>query len=263
MPGARIWYLDTGGAGPPVVFLHANTGTSASWENEWAHQLSFFAAAGYRAIAFDRRGWGRSTAVPETGPQPGTIAGDLDALADSLHLDRVHLVGVAGGGFAAIDYAHWRPERLRSLVVGASMAALVEEEIAGFVSRIRIPALRSPTPGDPASEVLLEVSAGYRGACPEGTAAWQEIAAHAHQDAVEPQPLRTPNTYAKLAEIEVSTFVIAGSADLIAPPKLMELWAAKLPHHEFTTIVGAGHSIAYEEPEQFNHLVEAFLDRHN
>lgn len=257
VPGARLWYLDTGGAGPAVVFLHANTGTAESWENDWARQLSFFSGAGYRAVAFDRRGSGKSTPDPVTGPQPGTAAGDLDALLDHLDLGPVHLVGVAGGGFVAIDYAHWRPERVRSLIVGASIAALVEEEIAGFVSRIRIPALR-----DPASEVLLEVSAGYRGACPEGAAAWREIAAHAHQDGVEPQPLRTPNTYAKLAEINLPSLAIAGSADLIAPPKLMELWAAKLPDHELTTIVGAGHSIAYEEPDQFNRLLHDFLQRH-
>lgn len=256
VPGAQLWYLDTGGEGPPIVFLHANTGTSASWENGWARQLSFFADAGYRAIAFDRRGWGRSSAVPATGPQPGTIAGDLDALLDLLHLGSVHLVGVAGGAFAAIDYAHWRPERVRSLVTGATTAQVVDEEIASFIARIRIPAL-----GDPASEVLREVSAGYRGASPEGTAGWREIAAHARQSGAEVQPLRTPNTYAKLAEIETPTLVMVGSADLLAPPRLMERWATRLPHHELRTIVGAGHSLAYEEPEQFNRLVHEFLER--
>jgi pimeloyl-ACP methyl ester carboxylesterase len=254
VPGAKLWYLDTGGEGQPIVFLHANTGTSASWENEWASQLSFFAGAGYRAIAFDRRGWGRSAAVPATGPQPGTIAGDLDGLLDILRLGPVHLVSVAGGAFAAIDYVHWRPERVRSLVAGASTAQVVDEEIAGFSTRIRIPAL-----GDPASEVLREVSAGYRGASPEGTAAWRELAEHARQTGAVSQPLRTPNTYAKLAEIQVRTLVMVGSADLIAPPKMMQRWAAKLPNHELTTIVGAGHSLAYEEPMQFNRLVHEFI----
>lgn len=256
VPGAQLWYLDAGGDGPPIIFLHANTGTSSSWENEWASQLSFFAGAGYRAIAFDRRGWGRSTAVSATGPQPGTIAGDLDALVDVLHLGAVHLVAVAGGAFAAIDYAHWRPERVRSLVAAASTALVVDEEIADFITRIRIPALR-----DPGSEVLLEVSAGYRGASPEGAAAWRALAEHARQAGAVPQALRTPNTYAKLGEIRVPTLVIAGSADLIAPPKLMELWAAKLPDHELTTIVGAGHSLAYEEPELFNRAVHEFIQR--
>jgi len=256
VPGAELWYLDTGGEGRPIVFLHANTGTSASWENEWARQLSFFAGAGFRAIAFDRRGWGRSVAVPATGPQPGSIAGDLDALADGLHLPPFHLVGVAGGAFAAIDYAHWRPGRLRSLVAGASTGQVVDDEIAGFIARIRVPELV-----DPASVFALEVSAGYRGSSPEGAAAWREIAEHARQAGAVPQPLRTPNTYAKLSEIRVPTLVMVGSADLIAPPKLMERWAARLPGHELATIVGAGHSLAYEEPDQFNRLVHEFIVR--
>ena len=70
LPGVRLWYTDSGGAGVPVVLLHANTGNADGWQ----YNIPGFAAAGYRAIAFDRRGWGRSTANPATGPQPGTIA---------------------------------------------------------------------------------------------------------------------------------------------------------------------------------------------
>ena len=104
LPGVRLWTVDSG-AGTPIVLLHANTGTSLAWEN----QISTFSSAGYRAIAFDRRSWGKSMADPATGPQPGTIAGDLEALAGHLALDSFHLVGIAGGGFAALDYAAWSP----------------------------------------------------------------------------------------------------------------------------------------------------------
>src|SRR5450432_3140939 len=93
LPGVKMWFTDTGGPGPPLVLLHANTGNSAVWEP----QVGAFARAGYRVIAFDRRGWGKSIANPATGPQPGTIAGDLDALADHLKLDSFNLLGVAGG----------------------------------------------------------------------------------------------------------------------------------------------------------------------
>src|SRR5579862_6836252 len=57
VPGARIFYRDTGGSGTPLILLHAATGSSRSWE----YQIPAFAAAGYRVIAFDRRGWGRTT----------------------------------------------------------------------------------------------------------------------------------------------------------------------------------------------------------
>jgi pimeloyl-ACP methyl ester carboxylesterase len=141
LPGVKLWFIDTGGTGTPIILLHANTGTSAVWER----QVARFSQAGYRVIAFDRRGWGKSVANPATGPQPGSIAGDLDALADILKLDRFHLLGLAGGGFAALDYAAWRPERLRSLVVAASTGQIADKEIADFIARIEIPDLRRST----------------------------------------------------------------------------------------------------------------------
>src|SRR5438034_7504866 len=126
LPGLRLWYTDGGGSGVPLVLLHANTGTADSWQDN----IPGLVEAGYRVITFDRRGWGRSRANPESGPQPGTIAEDLHALMEYLQIDRFHLVGVAGGGFAAYDYVLWHPERLRSLVVAARGGAIVDEELS-------------------------------------------------------------------------------------------------------------------------------------
>ena len=53
VPGVRIFFMDTGGTGEPIVFLHASTGTTQAWQ----YQMPAFAAAGYRAIAYHRRGW--------------------------------------------------------------------------------------------------------------------------------------------------------------------------------------------------------------
>ncbi|MGH7872108.1 MAG: alpha/beta fold hydrolase, partial [Candidatus Binatia bacterium] len=114
LPGVRLWYTDSG-SGAPVVLLHANTGNADSWQ----YNIPGLVEAGYRIITFDRRGWGRSTASSNSGPQPGTIAEDLYALVQYLEIDRFHLVGVAGGGFAAYDYVLWHPERLLSLVIAA------------------------------------------------------------------------------------------------------------------------------------------------
>ena len=65
VPGARIFYRDTGGSGVPVILLHAATGSSRVWD----YQIPAFVAAGYRVIAFDRRGWGR-TEINSAEPQP-------------------------------------------------------------------------------------------------------------------------------------------------------------------------------------------------
>jgi pimeloyl-ACP methyl ester carboxylesterase len=250
--GVKLWFTDTGGDGIPIVLLHANTGTSESWEGQGAA----FAAQGYRVVAFDRRGWGKSVADAATGPQPGSVAGDLDALADHLKLGTFHLVGVAGGGFVAIDYAGWHPERLRSLVVAASTGQFSEAEMRDITARIEIPELRKQ------AAVYREVGPSYRAGDPHGTRRWIEIEEHARQPGVPSQPLRTPNTFAKLANISVPVLVMAADADLLAPPALMRAWASHLKSYEWAAVPDSGHAIAWEHPDMFNANVLAFVKQH-
>ncbi len=249
LPGVELFVRDTGGGGTPIILLHANTGISESWAN----QFPAFARAGYRVIAFDRRFWGGSAGSPSTGPQPGSIAGDLDALATALDLPPFDIVAVAGGGFAALDYLAWHPERVRRAVIAASSGLLSDPDFMAFAKRIDIPALSA----GPASD--LELSASYRGSNPEGTARWSVIEAHAHQLGAPSQPLHTPNTVAKLEQIATPVLVIAADADLLAPPAFIRLWAAHLQHHEWALIEEAGHSVAWEQPDSFNRLVLDFL----
>ncbi|HEY1982010.1 MAG TPA: alpha/beta hydrolase [Xanthobacteraceae bacterium] len=252
LPGVNLWFTDTGGTGTPIVLLHSNTGNSDIWQP----QIAAFAAAGYRVIAFDRRGWGRSTAVATSGEQPGSIAGDLAMLADHLKLEKFDLLGVAGGGFAALDYAAWHPERVRRLVIGGSTGDIKDKELADFIGRIEIPEIRK----QPA--VYLEVAPSYRGANLDGTARWIEINAHSRQPGAPNQPLHTPNTLVKIAAIPAPTLVIAADADLLAPPALMRIWAAHMQNHEWAVMADAGHAMAWEQPETFNKIVLDFLGRH-
>jgi pimeloyl-ACP methyl ester carboxylesterase len=252
LPGVKLWFTDTGGPGAPLILLHANTGTSAVWTN----QVANFSRAGYRVIAFDRRGWGKSIANPATGPQPGSIAGDLDALAEHLKLDKFHLLGVAGGGFAALDYAAWHPERLRSLVIAASTGQVIDKEIAEISAHLEIPGLRK------LPAVYREVGPSYRGTNPDGTQRWIEIEEHARQTDASDQPLRTPNTFAKIETIPTPTLILAADADLLAPPALMLVWAAHIKNHEWAVVTDAGHAVTWERPEMFNAKVLEFIQRH-
>src|SRR5580692_5901181 len=211
LPGVKLWFTDSGGSGTPIVLLHSNTGNS----DIWAPQIAAFSKAGYRVIAFDRRGWGKSTANPASGPQPGSIAGDLDGLVDYLKLGKFHLLGVAGGGFAALDYAAWRPEHIRSLIIGGSTGDLKDKAIADFIARIEIPEIRK----QPA--IYLEVAPSYRGADVDGAKRWNEINAQSRQPDAASQPLHTPNTLEKIAAISAPALIVAADADLLAPPALM------------------------------------------
>lgn len=255
LPGVRLWYTDIAPKGDrprgeTIVLLHANTGTSANWQK----QNEAFSAAGYRVVAFDRRGWGQSFADPATGPQPGSVAGDLQALVEHLGLDRFHLVGVAGGGFIALDYAAWKQEHLASLVIGASTGAIVDDAEAKFRERILLPGFRAM----PAQ--FREIGPSYLGENPEGVKEWIAIEHAAKQpDAPASPPLRSPNTYAKISAIRTRTLLLMAGADLLAPPGLMRQWGAHLPDKQFAEVFDAGHSIAWERPELFNSRVLEFL----
>src|ERR1700689_751865 len=253
LPGVKLWFTDSGGAGVPIVLLHPNTGTVEIWQP----QIAAFAAAGYRVIAFDRKGWGKSVAEPASGERPGSVAGDLDALSRHLKLDKFHLLGIAGGGFVALDYAAWRPQTLRSLIVGGSTGSFEDKEIADFIARIAIPEIRKQ------SAHYREIGASYRGANPEGTKRWIDIDEHARQPGAGFQPqLRTPNTLAKIATIPTPALIIAADPDLLAPPPLMRIWARSLQNYEWAEIHDAGHAMAWEQPGAFNDRVTDFLRRH-
>jgi pimeloyl-ACP methyl ester carboxylesterase len=199
----------------------------------------------------------RRRAYPAASSESGGIAADLHALAEHLRLDAFHLVGVAGGGFIALDYAAWHPERVRSLIVGASTGAIEDKDVADFVARIGIPDIRKQ------SAHYREIGASYRGANPEGTNRWIEIDEHARQPGAGFQPpLRTPNTLAKIATIPAPTLIIAADADLLAPPALMRLWTRHLQNHEWAEIHDAGHAMAWEQPGTFNDKVLDFIRQH-
>jgi alpha-beta hydrolase superfamily lysophospholipase len=99
LPDVKLWYWDTGGKGEPIVLLHAFTGSGTCW----GYQQPVFARAGYRVIAYSRRGHHRS----ETGPidRTGSASGDLHEVIEALKIDRFHVVGTAAGGFVGPDYA--------------------------------------------------------------------------------------------------------------------------------------------------------------
>ncbi len=252
LPGVRLWYTDTGGDGTPVMLLHAASGTTDSW----VYQLPAFTDAGFRCIAYDRREWGRSITVPG-GEQPGHASDDLHALVGQLDLDRFHLVGTAAGGIVALDYAISHPERLRSLVAANSIGGMQDPDYLEVQQRLR-PAQIQALPIE-----LRELGPSYRGTNPEGTSRWIEIERASHPPAGR-GPAQQPRNNLRLALLErlqVPTLVIVGEADLLSPPALMRLLAARIPTCTMVSVPEAGHAAFWEQPEVWNRLVLEFLKR--
>ena len=254
LPGIRIWYKDTGGSGVPVVFMHAATGSSRVWD----YQIPAFTAAGYRLIAYDRRGWGRSEIVA-TGPQPGTGADDLQALMDHLKIDRFHLVATAAGSSVSLDYAVSFPQRLRSLVMAnGALGGFEDKDYQELGRRIRSPQLDALPPE------LRELGPSYRASNPEGTRRWIELERMSRPggSTAQPQSVRNRIMTSVLENIKVPVLLITGDADLLAPPPLLRFVAARMKNSESVIIPEAGHSAYWEQPEIFNRAVLEFIRGH-
>jgi pimeloyl-ACP methyl ester carboxylesterase len=253
LPGAKIFYIDTGGNGVPVVFLHAATGSSRVWE----YQIPAFTAAGYRVVAFDRRGWGR-TVIDREGQQPGTGADDLRGLLDHLGVARIHLVGTAAGAFVALDFALSFPERVRSLVIANTIGGVQDADFLELGRRLRPPQFDALPPE------FRELGPAYRAANAEGTKRWMELEKTSRPEGprAPAQPTRNRLTLSMLESIRLPALVLTGGADLYAPPPVMKLFATRIKNSEFVAVPDAGHSTYWERPEVFNRAVLDFIGKH-
>jgi pimeloyl-ACP methyl ester carboxylesterase len=253
LPGVNLWYTDTGGSGSPVIFLHAASGTHASW----VYQEPAFTAAGYRCIAYDRRDWGRTQTTAPDG-DPGNVSDDLHGLVAHLGLDRFHLVATAAGGIVGLDYALSYPAYVRSLVIATTIGGVQDPDYLEVQHRLRPPEIQ----GLPVE--LRELGPAYRGLNPEGMRRWIDIERSSRPAGHEGlrQPLKQPMTYARLETMQVPVLAIAGGADLLSPPALMRLLTAHLPGSQFVIMPEAGHAAFWEQPELWNRHVLAFIDQH-
>ena len=253
VPGAKIHYKDSGGRGVPVIFLHANTGTADVWEK----QVPAFTHAGYRFIAYDRRNWGQSTGNPN-GPA-SNAADDLLALVDHLKMDRFHLVSTAGGGFIGIDFVISYPQRVRSLTLNSSTSGITDPDYVAATLSMR------PEGFAKMPETFLELSPSYRFANPEGVARWSAYEQKSRPPEAQRGPTQAPKnkvTLALLETIKLPTLVIAGDADLYAPPSMMRRVAARIKGSQFVSVPESGHSDWCEAPDVFNATVLKFISKH-
>ncbi|MBA6265533.1 alpha/beta hydrolase [Colwellia sp. Bg11-12] len=249
--GAGLYYWDTGGEGPAVVLSHPGRGSALTWP----YQQPVLSAAGFRVIAYSRRGYYGSPAG--SAADTGNYADDLNALITHLNIDKFHILGLAAGGFAVSDYAVSYPEKLLSMVIVCSLFGLWDKNIDERLDFI-LPKSFAGLPPE-----FKELGASYRWANPEGVRQWIDMEEKSRGNGERHgQKAKSNITWEKMRAGNIPTFFIAGGADLYQPPSMMRAAAREIPNSQTLVVAEAGHAVQWEQPALFNQAVIAFFRKH-
>ena len=266
--GTDIFYKDWGPRdAQPIVFHHGWPLSADDWDN----QMMFFLGKGYRVIAHDRRGHGRSSQT-DGGNEMDTYAADVAALTDALDLrDAIHIGHSTGGGEVARYVARAKPGRVaRAVLIDAVPPVMVRKEsnpggtpievFDGF--RAALAANRAqlyldiPTgpfygfnrPGAKVSEPVID-NWWRQGMMGGAKAQYDGIKAFSETDFTE-----------DLKKIDVPTFVMHGDDDQIVPIADSALLSAKLVKGaELKVYPGLPHGMCATHPDVINADLLAFI----
>ncbi len=265
--GTEIFYKDWG-SGRPVVLAHGWPLNSDSWE---AQQL-FLAQNGYRVIAHDRRGHGKSTQTWE-GNEMDTYADDLAALIETLELTDVTLVGFSTGGGEISRYIgrHGTSRVAQAVLVSAvpPFMRLTDDNPGGVPIEV-FDGLRAASMVD-RSQLYRDLAAGpFFGNNREGqsatdgmqTAFWLQGLAAGHRGAYESiEAFSATDFRDDLAKFDVPTLVIHGDDDQVVPIDVGgQASAALINGATLKVYPGAPHGITDTHKEQLNSDLLEFLD---
>ena len=256
--GTKIFYKDWG-SGQPVIFSHGWPLNADAWDD----QLFFFASNGYRAIAHDRRGHGRSTQSFK-GNDMNTYADDLATLVEELDLaDAIHIGHSTGGGEVARYIGRHGSERVaKAVLVGAVPPLMLKT--TNNPEGLPIDAfdqIRAGVKGD-RSQFYKDLSAPFYGANRQGSKVSQGV-----RDAFWMMSMQAgfPAAYdcikafsetdfrEDLKKFDIPTLVIHGDDDQIVPIAVGGLRSSKMIKGATLKIYkGAPHGLMTTHKDQFN-----------
>jgi 3-oxoadipate enol-lactonase len=251
--GFRMYYEDTGGNAPALLFLHGAGGNHLSW---W-QQVPVFAEE-YRCVTADQRGFGQSPDVVD-GPGPTALATDAIALLEHLGIARAAIVAQSMGGWAAAGAAVRAPERFWAIVMANTVGNLTNAEIGAV--RERLAATSPPRPA-----ILWQ---GALGATFQKTQAVRAFLYAQIAGLNPPRPAhfseqlhRVATPVERYADARVPTLFLTSDEDGLVWPELSKKVHERVPGSRFERVAAAGHSTYFERPDVFNREVGAFLKAH-
>ncbi|SNX62748.1 non-heme chloroperoxidase [Streptomyces sp. TLI_55] len=266
--GTTIFYKDWGPRdGEPIVFHHGWPLSADDWDN----QMLFFLAQGYRVIAHDRRGHGRSTQTA-TGHDMDTYAADVTALTDALDLrGAVHIGHSTGGGEVARYVARAKPGRAsKAVLVGAVPPLMLKTEAnPGGLPMEVFDGFREGVAGNRAQSFIDIPSGPFYGFNRPGAQVSQGLidnwwrqgmmgAANAHYECVA--AFSETDFTEDLRQIEVPVLVAHGTDDQVVPyDDSAPLTVKLLKNGTLKSYEGYPHGMLSTHPEVLNPDILAFI----
>jgi len=264
--GTEIYYKDWG-TGQPVVFSHGWPLSSDSWES----QMLFLADKGYRCIAHDRRGHGRSS-QPWSGNDMKTYADDLALLIERLNLQNAVLIGFSTGGGEVTRYIgkHGTTRISKIVLVSAVPPLMVKtpDNPCGLPLKI-YDDMRAASLAN-RSQLYLDIASGpFFGFNRSGAVAsdgliqsfWTQGMMAGHKNTYDCIKAFSETDFTEdLKQFDVPTLIIHGDDDQIVPIDCSAKAAAKLvPGAKLIVYPGAPHGIPDTHKDQLNQDLLAFL----
>jgi len=259
-------YYEDHGAGQPVVLIHGYPLSSSSWEK----QIPVLLANGYRVIAYDRRGFGKSS-QPTTGYNYDTFAEDLRQLITHLKLRDFTLVGFSMGGGEVARYIgkYGSKDVSKAVIIGGIPPYLLKtddnpEGVDGAVFE----GIQKTVAADRYAFFTeffknfynTDVHLGKRVSEQAIQASWNTAAISSATASLACVPTWHEDFRRDVAQIDVPTLVIHGDADRIVPISAAGQRTAKLiKGAELVVIKDGPHNIAWTHADEVNAELVKFL----
>lgn len=202
-------------------------------------------------LAMDKRGHGLSEQGPIT---IATLATDLAALMDHLHLSDALICGVSVGGMIAQSLAHQRPDLVAGLMLCNTGAQIGTAE----AWNMRINTVQTSGIAAMADAILERWFApAWRAAHPVALSGWRQMLIRTPADgyAATCAAIRDADLTASTARLRLPALCVSGAQDGATPPPLVEALAKMIPGARYTCLDGVGHLPCIETPDRLTPLL--------